>query len=335
VVEIRLARPADRPGLIALYGARASRWPLSVGRESLDGGSLLEALLPGSRRYVAVAPDGTTVIGSTGMSVAPTQLNGYPVLGAYRWGTHVHPAHRGQGIGRALAERSWDDARADGARLGWTLTDRSNKAASGIFRHLGYRIDRTIQARLIVPGWRVARRSGGVAVRAATPPELPALAEALNAHYARHHLWWPLTPSRLANEASALGAPGANLLQAVSGEGGGIAAASVAVLDHVVRLRRSGGAMPRMLAEGLLGPAASVQLLRYVMVPAGAAETGAALVGQLQRRHLGRALVLASNLDRLDPAWPACARLPGWTLTLDLWVTSPEPLAADRPCWLS
>jgi ribosomal protein S18 acetylase RimI-like enzyme len=335
VVEIRLARSADRPGLAALYRARSSKWPLTIAREPLDGGRLLESLLPGSRRYVALAADGQTIIGSTGMSVAPTQLNGNLVVGAYRWGTHVHPAHRGQGVGRALAARSWDDARAEGARLGWGITQRSNEAAGRTFRHLGYHIDRTIQARLILPGWRSARRAAGVVHRAATQVDFAMVADALNAHYAGHHLWWPLDVSRLRGEALALGASGANLLLGVSSEGRRVAVAGVAVLDYALRLRGGRAVEPWTLADRLLGPLASVQLLRYAMLPAGSAEAGAAFLGDLQREHRRRALVLAANLDRLDPAWAACARRAGVTLPLDLWVSSQEPLAADRPCWLT
>jgi len=334
VVEIRLARPADRPGLVALYQARTPTWALSLAREPVDGAELLEALLPGTRRHVALGPDGTTIIGTSAVSIAPTQFNGALVVGAYRWGSHVHPAYRGRGIGRALATRSWDDARAAGAEIGWGIAERSNEASARTFRHLGFRVDRTIQGKLILPAWPVARRHGR-AHRAAAPADFPALADALNRYYAGHHLWWPLSAERLSNEADALGTPDANLLLNVSADGTPVAAAAVAVLGHALRVRRASRPTSWTFTDRLLGPPVSVQLLRYAMLPDGSVEAGAALLRQLQRRHLHRAFVLAANLDRLDPVWPVCARLPGPTLILDLWLNSPEPLASDRPCWIS
>jgi ribosomal protein S18 acetylase RimI-like enzyme len=330
--DIRPAGPADLPGIVALDEAVARGRPLSLRREFRRGRSTLSDLYPGTQRFVAVAPDRVTILGVQQVSMAPTQFNGAVVTGAYFFGLEVHPAQRGRGTGLALKAHAWEQARADGAEIAWAINTTSNEPSNRIDQRLGFRPQRNLQARIIPPALAPTNRTRSFGYRPARPDDFEALADALNDHYADHHLWRPLTPQRLQDEAAALRSADANLMLAVTRDGQLVQAASVFVMDYTARPRLFGRPLIRSLLDPLLSPLSSVQLVRYAMV--GSHRPAAELVRGLQRRHARRAWTLAANLDPLDPAWPTFARLPGITQTLQLWVHSPEPLDPRRPCCL-
>jgi|WetSurMetagenome_2_1015567.scaffolds.fasta_scaffold216498_2 streptothricin acetyltransferase len=57
------------------------------------------------------------------------------------WEFHVHPAHRGQGVGRALMEHAAEKARAAGLRTMVCETQNQNSNAIKAYRKLGFRLE--------------------------------------------------------------------------------------------------------------------------------------------------------------------------------------------------
>jgi GNAT superfamily N-acetyltransferase len=333
--DIRVAVPSDLPALVSFDQAVSPGRPFSLRREFRRGRSTLSTLYPGGRRFVALAPDGGSVLAVQQVSIAPTQFNGAIVSGAYFYGLEVHPAQRGRGIGLALKAQAWEEVKADGAEIAWAVNTPSNEASNRIDQQLGFRPQRDLHARIIPPTPATSNRTDGFHSRAARPEDFKIVASTLNAHYAAHQFWRPLTRERLNAEAAALNSADANLILGFTPDGALAHAVSVFVMDYAARLRLLGRPLLRSVLDPLLSPLSSVQLVRYAMIDKNRLAAGVNLASRVHRRHFRRAWALAANLDPLDPAWPAFARLPGINQALQLWVHSPKPLEAGRPCCLA
>src|SRR5215212_6782572 len=117
-----------------------------------------------------------TVLGTSQVSLAPTQFNGAVVAGAYFFGLEVHPTQRGRGIGLALKAHAWEQARAEGAEIAWTINASSNQASNRIDQRLGFRPQRELRARLILPSPASSNPTGAFDYRPARPEDFEAVA---------------------------------------------------------------------------------------------------------------------------------------------------------------
>lgn len=336
-VSIREAARADAPALLALERASPETGPVAIRVEPRVDHFTLAARYRDARGYVALSPDGSTIVGMVFASIAPTQINGELVPGAYLFSLRVHPAHRQRGIGTALVAHAWERARVEfGAQVAWVAVVWGNEASVRACRRAGLTQERKLYARLIVPGFALPRPSPGMACRPGEPDDLAALAAALNARYADHQFWRPRTGEGLAAELTAVHhGPGDVLL--CHGPGGALlGAATVFELHRLARLRLLGfrilpGGLNRLLRPlfGLLP--VRPRVVRHALLPAQPPEAITTLLRELHRRSLPGAWGLIVMLDPLDPAWPAVAGMPGLSIPFRLLAASERPIETVRP----
>jgi ribosomal protein S18 acetylase RimI-like enzyme len=127
---VRAASPADAAALLPLVRA--------MNREHGDPDDIIgEAGLAGliAEATLVLAEAGGTAIGyATGHATYETA---HAEWGIYVGDLYVHPAHRRQGIGRALLARLAAAGRARGARHLWLTAREENLAAHAFYRRLG------------------------------------------------------------------------------------------------------------------------------------------------------------------------------------------------------
>lgn len=338
-LTIREAVPADAPELAALEVASPETGALAVRlTPRIDGFHFtLAARYPGSRGYVALADGSSAIVGMLFASVAPTQMNGELVPGAYLFSLRVHPGYRRRGIASALVAYAVERARAEAKiEVAWAAVVADNTPSLGTFRRAGFDQGRELKVRVALPGLSPGRVPTDLTYRPATPEDLPDLAAALNAHHAGHQLWRPLTGGRLAQELAALRHPPADVALGVGPDGQLVCAASALAIGRLAHLRFLG---PRLLPPALNAVLAPLfrlvpirpLLVRRALLPADRPEAVHELLRALHRMHRPEALGLAITLDPLDPAWPVIAHLPGLTVRVHLLVKSDRPVEVVRP----
>ncbi len=139
---IRAATPADWPAIWSFMRGIAAAgetfcWDRDISAD--DARQYWLRPLPG-RAFVAAAPDGT-ILGTAEMG----PNHGGPAAHVAGAGFMVDPAHSGRGVGRVLAERVLDQARADGFRaMQFNAVVESNVRAVSLWRSLGFEILATI-----------------------------------------------------------------------------------------------------------------------------------------------------------------------------------------------
>ncbi len=336
-IDIRDADPIDGPALLALerispeMGRAIVRVELGLDHFALAG------RYPGPRGYVALAPDGHTIVGMLFASVAPTQLNGGCVSGAYLFSLRVHPAHRRRGIATALLTHAWERAQAEaGAEVAWGAVVPGNEASARTLQRCGFTQGRDLRVRLLLPGLLLRHGTPGLVCSRAAREDLPGLAEALNDRYVNHQFWRPQAADPLAAELAAVRHRVEDIVMVRGPEGRLFAAAVGLSLRRVMRLRLLGfrllaGPVNRMVAPlGGLIPLRPL-LVRRALLPADHPEAIAELLWALHRGSLPEAWFLAVTMDPADPAWPSIARMPGWTVRLRLFAKSERPIETARP----
>jgi GNAT superfamily N-acetyltransferase len=139
---IREATPADWPGMwrfmrVIVAAGETFSWDPEMGPDEARARWLHD---PPGRTFVAVAGGGEIV------GTAESEPNhGGPAAHVATAGFMVDPAHRGEGIGRALGERVLAQARADGYRaMQFNAVVEVNAPAVALWRSLGFQILATV-----------------------------------------------------------------------------------------------------------------------------------------------------------------------------------------------
>jgi GNAT superfamily N-acetyltransferase len=334
-MRIREASPSDAPALLALERASPEGGLFTIAVEPTVGHFHLAALHSNAQGYVALAPNGETVVGMVFASVAPTQLNGEMVPGLYLSAMRVHPAHRRRGIATALLSHAWEAAReAFGVQVAWGAIGPSNEASLRTCLRAGFTQQRELRARVLFPIPRIWR-GDGLAWRRAEADDLHHLAAALNARYAEHQLWRPCSAEDLAGGGTRLEPPPEHTLLGVGPSGEIVAGGSVLAYHRLARLRLLGfryfpSQLNRALRPLLRRIPLRLALTRRSLLPV---ERPAAVRAFLQRaqRLSGLGAVVMVILDRNDPAWPLVARYPGLTLPIQMVAQSERTIEPSRP----
>lgn len=157
-------------------------------------------LKPGMFGAVAVEVNGAALVGCITAYAEEVQYQGRVRPAVFLENLKVHHAYRGQGLATRLGQWVIDEAQA---RFGADVllisgTSQDNTASQATMRKWGMRI---IPHQIIAP--RPARRCPpqplpGMRVRAATPDDLPHVAESANRFYAQHDFYPPMTAAQLA-----------------------------------------------------------------------------------------------------------------------------------------
>lgn len=139
-MSCRAARAEDAPALLALIRALNA----AEGNPSglLDTAALLRDVIaaPGTLAMVAER-DGALIGYATGH---PTYETGYAERGVYVGDLYVDPAHRRQGVARALLAALARTGHAQGARHLWLTAQEANHAAHALYRRIGGHGERII-----------------------------------------------------------------------------------------------------------------------------------------------------------------------------------------------
>jgi L-amino acid N-acyltransferase YncA len=143
-VIIREATPDDWPAIWGfLHDIVAAGDTFSWAPDTPEGQARAMWLhQPPGRTVVAVDDDGT-VIGTA--ETHPNQPAGGPAAHVANAGFMVHPAHSGQGVGRALGVHVIEQARSDGYRaMAFNAVVETNKGAVALWQSLGFEIVTTL-----------------------------------------------------------------------------------------------------------------------------------------------------------------------------------------------
>jgi GNAT superfamily N-acetyltransferase len=338
-MRIREASPSDAPALLALERTSPEGGLFTIAVEPTVDHFHLAALHPNAQGYVALAPNGETIVGLVFASVAPTQLNGEIVPGLYLSAMRVHPAHRRRGIATALLSHAWEAAReAIGVQVAWGAIGPSNEASLRTCLRAGFTQQRELKARVLAPVPMIWR-GDGLAWRRAEADDLPALTAALNARFAHHQLWRPCSAEELAGRGTRLEPPPAQTLLGVGPSGEIVAGGSVLAYYRLARLRMLGFRyFPRQLNRALRPFLRRIPLrLSLIRRPLLPADRPAAVRAFLQRaqRLAGLEALTMVILDRNDPAWPLVARYPGLTLPIQIVARSERTIGVGQPWYLN
>lgn len=336
---IREAQPEDRRALVELERLCPEMGAATIQIEALGNIAGPITRFPGSRGYVALAEDGSTIIGTVFSSVAPTQLNGKLLLAAYLFSLRVHPAYRRRGVASALVshacERAADEA---GVRAAWAAIIEGNEASLRTFDRVGFVRLRDLRARIVFMGLAWPYRLPRLHTRLASSSDLPSVADALNRFYASYNFWRPKTPDQLETELEGLGHSPGDIEVALAKDGTVLAAASALEVPRIARLRLLGLRALPDLANRLLRPLfgllpINTLLVRQYAFPAAEPAIGVALIRALHRRYLPRTWAATVAADPLDPIWEGLDRLWGITGRVHLVVKSDEPVDQSRPSY--
>lgn len=338
---IRDVEPGDAPALATLERAAPEGARLAVEIVPRIGHLELAARYPNIRGYVALTSDPARIVGMLFSSLAPTQLNGAVMPGAYLFGLRVHPAARRRGIASALLSHARERARAEAdAELVWAGVREGNEASLRTCAAAGFTRLRDSAVRIIPPPFAPPGRARACSVRPLTPDDLPALASALNRAHAAHNFWRPSTPERLGAELTAARHGLSDVLVALDRDGAMLAAGAVLDLGRVARFRLLGHrSLPDRLSRALAPAVARLPLrpllLRHRLLPATQPEAGLALLRSIWRQFGSPLSALAIPMDTRDPAWPVVARAWGLTSRLHVVARSAAPVDESRPIYLA
>jgi ribosomal protein S18 acetylase RimI-like enzyme len=127
-VTIRVARPDDVPGVLALW-ARAR----SAAARTPDDAAAVGALIAHGTDALLVAEDDGRIVGALVAAWDGWRGNMYRLA--------VLPEHRRLGIGRGLVEAGHERLRRHGARRVTALVDHDEVEATALWRAAGYELD--------------------------------------------------------------------------------------------------------------------------------------------------------------------------------------------------
>ena len=338
--QIREVEPRDEPALAALERASPEGGSLTVRLEPRVGYLELAARYPGVRGYVAVESRGRRILGMLFSSIAPTQVNGAVVPGAYLFSLRVHPAVRQRGIGSALLAYAREQTRGAGAEVAWAGVMEGNQASLRTLARAGFDRTRDLVIALLPPAGRRPRPLPGLAIRTAAARDPPALATSLNEAHHAHNLWRPCSASGLAAQLTAAGHDLEDVLLAVNLPDRVLAAGAVFDLERVMRPHLLGHrSLPDGLNRTLARLFARVPLrplmLRQRALSAAFPAAGRVLLGHLRPPLFAGPAVLAVPIDPRDPAWPLVAPHALLTRPLHVVVSGARRLDDSRPMVLT
>lgn len=331
---IRAVEPGDEPALAALERAAPDQGSFVVQVDPRIGYLELVARYVGVRGYVAVAARSSRVVGMLFSSLAPTQLNGRVVPGAYLFSLRVQPSARRRGVATALIGRAWERARTEGVEVAWAGVMAGNRASLRTFERAGFARLPDLAIRVVppVPGFGRPHRDAAWMARAATWADLPTLADALNRAHGAHNFWRPCTPEALTEELVAARHTLEDVRLVLSADGRIVAAGALFDVGRIARLRLVGlRALPERLNRALSVVARPLPIrplvLRYHLL-SDAAPILIRSIGQRAATPFSPTVVV---VDRHDPTWPGVERLPGITGRLHVVTKSLVAIDADRP----
>ena len=187
-VRLRVATPADVPGLIELERLAPEAGPVAV-RVDFHG----DYLALGSRREQAVvylAEDDGVVVGTVSAVTRQTRLNDGWAPTTYLFRLRVHPAWRRQGVAARLVEHACAEARREhDTRVAWGAVLARNRASLELARAVGFRPVHTIGFRVLPTRWPAPGRARRVRVRPAGVSEWPGIAAQAEALYGDCQFW--------------------------------------------------------------------------------------------------------------------------------------------------
>jgi len=336
---IRDVQVGDGPALAALERSSPENARLVVQISPRVDYLDLAARYPGVRGYVAVDPDTTRLVGVLFTSVAPTQLNGSVVPGAYLFSLRVHPSSRRRGIASALIEHAWQRAGAEAdARVAWAGVREGNSASLLTFGTAGFSRLRDIAVRIIPPVFS-PRADRPWTVRPARQADLPVLASALNRAHATHNFWRPCTPESLGAELTGAHHSLTDVPMVQGTNGAILASGAVFDLERVADLRLLGhqrlpDRLNRILARLLASLPLRPLVLRYSLLSPERAEASLALLRSVRTLHGSPLSGLVIPMDRRDSAWPLVARPWGLTTSFHVLARSAVPIDESRPSYV-
>ncbi len=339
-LELRLARAGDGGALAELMSRSPDAGRVAFGyRFSADPLAVLRALA--SELECALAALDGRPVGMVLRDFAPVQWSGAARPGAYVSNLRVHPEHRRQGVAAALArfglarvrERLGADAVVYAAVL-------EGNPISGLVERLGFEATAPIRGALVPTRRSAPDGPAELAVRPAAKEDAPQIAAGMNAFYAAHNLWSPVSPDSLtAFVAREVGGVRPNRLYVAARRGELVAGLSVSDRTALVRMvvaraaplvRALGRALGILPADGALRALSVRQLwFRPGELPA------AQLLWQTLRfalREHGRCLGIA--WDPRDPV-AGVFRLPRWlpTFPARYLVRAGTKLEPERPSY--
>jgi ribosomal protein S18 acetylase RimI-like enzyme len=337
---IRDVEPSDESALAALEREAPESARLMVQIEPRVGYFDLFGRYQGVRGFVATDGEAARILGVLFSSVAPTQLNGAVVPGAYLFSLRVHPTMRRRGIASALIVHACERARTEaGAEVAWAAVREGNDASLRTFAEVGFVRLRDLGVRIIPPIFGPPRVDPRLLIRPATGEDLPLLAGVLNRAHAAHNFWRPCTTEGLATALMASRHSLDDVVLARGADGDILAGGAVFDLRRVVRLRLLGHqGLPDRLNRAFALLLARVPLrplvLRYRALWPERTNAALALLRSIQRASGSSLSALAIPLDRQDPAWPVIVRPWGMTTQLHVVARSTEPVDESRPMHL-
>ena len=154
-VTVRLARPEDAAGVLAVQGeAAAERSLIATQPEDLrtveQEATLIRTRTPESG-FLLVAEDAGRVVGICGVRLGDRAATRH--LGEL--GLTVAASHRGRGVGRLLMEAAHERSRAAGVRKMCLNVFADNERARRLYRRLGYEEEGLRRAQYHVGGaWK-------------------------------------------------------------------------------------------------------------------------------------------------------------------------------------
>ncbi len=129
----RAAEAGDAAALLALVRAMAAEQGDPA--ELIDAAALLRDLIAAPATFCLVAEREGALIGYA--TAHPTYETAYAERGLYVGDIYVDPAHRREGVARALLAALAAAGRAQGARHRWLTAQEGNHAAHALYRRLG------------------------------------------------------------------------------------------------------------------------------------------------------------------------------------------------------
>ncbi len=316
-LELRLARAGDGAALAELMARSPDAGRFAFGyRFSADPLAVMRALA--SELEGAVATQGGRPVGMVFADFSPVQWSGARRPGVYVSNLRVHPEHRRQGVAAALArfglarvrERLGADAVVYAAVL-------EGNPISRLVKELGFEATAPIRGALVPTRRSAPDGPADLCVRPAGAQDGPQIASCMNAFYAAHNLWSPVSADSLAAFAAReVGGVRPNRLYVAARAGELVAGLSVSDRTAVVRMvvtraeplvRAAGRALGILPADGALR-ALSVRQVWFRPGELAAAQ----LLWQTLRfalREPGRCLGIA--WDPRDPV-AGVFRLPRW-----------------------
>lgn len=129
----RPARAEDAPALLVLVHAmNAAESDVTA---MLDATTLARDVIAAPATFTMVAEHDGALIGYA--TAHPTYETGHAERGLYVGDVYVDPAHRRQGVARALLAAVAAAGRVQGAQHLWLTAQESNHAAHALYRRLG------------------------------------------------------------------------------------------------------------------------------------------------------------------------------------------------------